>query len=225
MNPDTYFQRPEVSNSDLSWLKSQLFPREMPDPTTAYRFGNLLDAMITEPNRVNYFKRTCDSDQFTKEDFDTALRMKEAFWNDGFCSTVMSGANPQKVMVDKKVLNFNGLEFDMGVRCKWDIWRENLGYGGDIKSTSATTQKQFEDAIRFFDYPRQRAWYMDIANSDKDFLIGISKKNFKVFKVIINRGDSIYNEGFADYINLAYRHFLLFGSYKRNANAYKHINA
>lgn len=217
MNPDLYFSRPEVSNSDLGWLKNQLSPRDMPDPTNAYKFGNLLDAMLTEPERVNYFKRTCDEGQFTKEEFDQAIRMKEAFWNDEFCQTVMNGSDPQKVMYKMKTMSFNGFEFEMGVRCKWDIWRESSKNGGDIKSTTATTQSQFETAIRYFNYPRQRAWYMDIADSDRDFLIGISKKNFKIFKVAIERGDKIYQEGYDEYINLAFKHYQLFGSFKRQA--------
>lgn len=217
MNPDSYYQRPEVSNSDLGWLKNQLFPRNLPDPTEAYRFGNAFDAILTEPSRVNYFKRTVDEDQFDRETFDTILKMKDAFWSDEFCQTMMKGANPQKVMVDMKVMNYSGAAFELGVRCKWDIWRDDLGYGGDIKSTTATTQSQFEQAAKHFSYPRQRAWYMDIAGSDRDFLIGVSKKNFKVFKIAITRGDSFYQEGYDEYISLAYRHYLLFGSFKRQA--------
>ena len=101
------------------------------------------------------------------------------------------------------------LDFELGVRCKWDGWRPDLRYGFDIKSTSATTQAQFEAAVKHFDYPRQRAWYMDIAKSDYDILIGISKVNYKIFKVFIRRGDSLYREGYEDYINLAFRYWLL----------------
>ena len=54
-----------------------------------------------------------------------------------------------------------------------------MGWGGDIKSTSATTQEQFESAVRQFDYDRQRFFYMNIAGSEKDVLIGISKEHQK----------------------------------------------
>lgn len=206
---DPYYLRPEVSNSDLSKLKLELFPREMPDPTEAYRFGNLIDAMITEPERVNYFKRTCYDMVFSEVDFKKAEQMKAAFWRDDLCQQLMQGVESQKVMVEKRLLHYRGVDFELGVRCKWDGWRNDLGYGFDIKSTSATTQAQFEAAVKHFDYPRQRAWYMDIANSNYDILIGISKVNYKIFKVFIRRGDSLYREGYEDYINLAFRYWLL----------------
>ncbi len=54
-NPDTYYQRSEVSNSDLTALKELLYPRQQfGDREKAFRFGSLVDAIITEPERVNY---------------------------------------------------------------------------------------------------------------------------------------------------------------------------
>lgn len=209
MNPDSYYQRSEVSNSDLSKLKQVLYPRDMPDPTQAYRFGNLIDAMITEPERVDYFQKCCDNDVFSDSDWRIAERMKAAFWSDSLCENLMKGVETQKVMVKRRALSFKGYDFELDVRCKWDGWRPDLGYGFDIKSTSAQTQNEFETAARYFDYPRQRSWYMDIAESNFDVLIGISKKNFKVFKIAIKRGDSFYREGYEDYINLAFRYHIL----------------
>lgn len=214
MNPDSYYNRKEVSNSDLSWLKKQLFPTYMPDPTEAYKFGNLLDAMLTEPDRVDFLQRTCDSDRFTKETFDQALEMKRAFLRDETAKVLIEKADTQKIMSTRMKLNFQGISFSLNVRCKWDIWRGDLNWGGDIKSTAATTQKGFEDAVRYFDYDRQRAWYMDIAGSKQDVLIAISKVNFKVFKVCINRESELYKEGKAKYNELAFRWWLMFGENK-----------
>ena len=207
---DTYYSRKEVSNSDLSALKNQLHPVDMPDPTQAYRFGSLIDAMLTENHRVNYFKRTCDDNIFSKEDFDIALKMKKAFMADETCKMLIDKSDAQKIMItERDDFNYKGIQFSMPVRCKWDIWRQDWGWGGDIKSTTATTQAQFEAAIRYFDYDRQRAWYMDIANSDKDVLIGISKKNFKIFKVFINRESELYKTGLQKYSYLAFMYNLL----------------
>ncbi len=214
MNPDSYYNRKEVSNSDLSWLKKQLFPTYMPDPTEAYKFGNLLDAMLTEPDRVDFLQRTCDSERFTKETFDQALEMKRAFLRDETAKVLIGKADTQKIMSARMKLNFQGLPFELNTRCKWDIWRQDLNWGGDIKSTAATTQKGFEDAVRYFDYDRQRAWYMDIAGSKQDVLIAISKVNFKVFKVCINRESELYKEGKAKYNELAFRWWLMFGENK-----------
>lgn len=214
MNPDSYYSRKEVSNSDLTWLKKQLKPTFMPDPTEAYRFGNMIDAMITEPHRVDFLQRTCDSDRFSKEDFDRALQMKRSFMADAIAMQIFENSDTQKVMSRKLEINYRGIVFSLNTRCKWDLWRKGQGFGGDIKSTTATTQKQFEDAARYFDYDRQRAWYMDIAGSKSDILIGISKVNYKVFKVYISRDSELYKEGRAKYSELAFRWWLLFGENK-----------
>lgn len=211
---DPYYSLPDVSNSDLSWLKNQLHPRDMPDPTEAYKFGSLIDAMITEPQRIDYYRRTLDEDQYTVDDFKKAEEMKRAFWADDFCRTIAEKADGQKVMRERKAFNYEGFPFFLNTRCKWDLWRADWGFGGDIKSTAAETQKQFEEAARYFDYDRQRAWYMMIANSDRDVLIGISKKNFRIFKISITRESSFYKDGVRKYNELAFRHYLMFGENK-----------
>ena len=50
---DAYFSRSEVSNSDLSWLsKYWMLDYKLFDIEQAYRFGTLVDAIITEPHKV-----------------------------------------------------------------------------------------------------------------------------------------------------------------------------
>jgi hypothetical protein len=207
---DAYYSRTEVSNSDLSALKQQLYPRPEHDPTAAYRFGSLIDAMITEPARVDFFRRTLDGEQYAVEDFEKAELMKRAFYADEFCRLMAEKADGQRVMVKQRGFDYCGYRFGLATRCKWDLWREDWGWGGDIKSTTATTQAQFEAAARHFDYDRQRAWYMDIAGSERDVLIGISKVNFKVFRININRSTDWYREGFQKYNELAFRWHLIY---------------
>ena len=46
-NPDEYYNRREVSNSDLTELKNLLHPRQQfGDKDAAFRFGSLVDAII-----------------------------------------------------------------------------------------------------------------------------------------------------------------------------------
>ncbi len=208
---DPYYSRTEVSNSDLSWLKKYWMPaQQIIDYEKAYKFGSLIDAMITESHRVDYFLFRVDDIQYTAEDFDKAEEMKRSFMRDPLCKSMLSQASTQSVMAKVCKFRYGTLEYEMPARCKWDIWMDHANWGGDIKSTAATTQKQFEEAVRYFDYDRQRAWYMDIAKSDTDILIGISKVNFKVFKVPIKRGDSLYNSGREKYEELAFRYWYLF---------------
>lgn len=211
---DNYFNRHEVSNSDLGWLLDQLNPKErFIDPTQAFADGNLLDAMITEPEKVDYFKMTREGVSYKKSTFENTVKMKQSFWRDPLCRDLMKGADSQKISIEHGAkMSFNGMDFELDRRCKWDIWREDLGWGADIKSTSAETQAQFETAFQFFKYPRSRAWYMDIEKAERDVVIGISKKNHKVFKIFINRESEIYKQGKREYLELAYKWYLLFGN-------------
>jgi hypothetical protein len=210
---DPYFTRPEVSNSDLTELKKYWMPEEMRfDVEQAFKFGTLIDAMITEPHRLNYFNYTVDQEQYTAEDFYKAEQMKKSFYKDQFCLQMVKHCVFQKVSVKHDFeIEYDGLKFTLPARCKWDLFSPHFDMSGDIKSTTATTQKQCEEAVRYFDYERSRAWYMDIENRTNDIIIFISKVNFKVFKVPVKRGSELYKEGKAKYQDLAFKYWYLFG--------------
>lgn len=214
-----YYDRHEVSNSDLSELKLELSTRDYRmDCEAAYKFGRLIDAMITEPQTVDYFKLTVSdgyfTDYYSKEDFEKAYLMKKAFSQDQFCKTLLHQSSGQNVFSKEDFsIDYGGFEFSLPVRCKYDLYSEPLGWGSDIKSTTATTQKEFEAACKYFDYDRQRAWYMDITGAPKDVLIGISKKNYKIFKVAINRESEWYLSGKEKYQNLAFKWWMLYSNF------------
>ena len=212
-NPDTYYQRSEVSNSDLTALKEILHPRlQFGNREEAFRFGNLVDAIITEPERVNYYRLTVDDTQYTEDEFRHAQEMYRSLRTeartDPFLDYVLRNAKTQKFMVNhRQRFEYCEFPFYLDTRCKWDWW---LGsFGGDLKSTFASTQKEFEEAIGFFDWDRSRAWYMDIAGSDRDFIYAISKRNGKVFKKQINCGDDVYKSGRDKYEELAFQWWCL----------------
>jgi hypothetical protein len=209
---DPYYGRDEVSNSDLSWLKKYWQPvSQNYDLEKAYRFGTLIDCMITEPHKVNYFKRTCVGEQYTNDEFSLAEEMKQSFYRDEFCATLVKYSEYQKVSIRHQFqIDYQGFDFSLNVRCKWDLFAmPKLKISGDIKSTTATSQKQFEEVVRYFDYDRQRAWYMDIEGVTNDMLIGISKINKKVFKVPVVRGAELYNSGKVKYQELAFKWWYL----------------
>lgn len=214
-NPDTYYLRKEVSNSDLTELKNFLYPRaQYGDKEKAFKFGTLIDAMITENDRVDYFKRTVDEVQYTHEDFELAEAMKKALRmearKDPFLAQVLEKSDTQKFMVNKnQQFEYGNFKYTLDTRCKWDWWLPSFGFGGDLKSTFAESQKQFNEAIDFFDWDRSRAWYMDIAGSNQDFIYAISKKNCKIFKAFIRRGDDTYNRGREKYNELSFKWWML----------------
>lgn len=214
-NPDEYYRRSEVSNSDLTELKNLLHPRpQFGDKEAAFRFGTLVDAVITEPERVNYYRLTVDDVQYTEDEFliaqDMYKSLKMEARRDPFLAKVLEMAETQRFMVNKQqVFEYGGFHFRLDTRCKWDWFFPLMNFGGDLKTTFATTQKQFDEAVYFFDWDRSRAWYMDIAQSDRDFIYAISKQNGRVFKKFINRGDEIYRRGREKYEELAFQWWCL----------------
>lgn len=214
-NPDTYYQRSEVSNSDLTALKELLHPRlQFGNREEAFRFGSLVDAIITEPDRVNYYRLTVDDTQYTEAEFLHAREMYASLRaearRDPFLAYVLENAETQRFMVSHdQEFEYCGFPFKLNTRCKWDWWLDLANFGGDLKTTAATSQKEFEEMIDFFDWDRSRAWYMDIACSDRDFIYAISKKNSKVFKKHITRGDAVYNAGRDKYEELAFQYWCL----------------
>ena len=212
---DNYYERGEVSNSDLTELKDLLHPRpQFGDREAAFRFGSLVDALITEPARVNFYRRTVDDVEYPEWEFRKGLFLRDSLrreaGRDKFLAQVLELADTQTVMVNEgQVFDYCGFYFLLDTRCKWDWFMKDYGFGGDLKTTFASTQQEFEQAVDFFDWDRSRAWYMDIAGSDRDFIYAISKKTGQVFKKFINRGDEVYNRGREKYLELAFQYWCL----------------
>lgn len=208
-----YYSRPEVSNSDLTALKDLMHPRPVfGDRETAFRFGSIVDAIITEPGRVDFLRIEIDGKPVDTDEFLHAREMQRALRaearRDAFLAKVLETAATQCCMVNHgQQFQNGGFNFSLDTRCKWDWWLDAPHFGGDLKTTAAATQAEFNDAVDFFDWDRSRAWYMDIANSNKDFIYAISKINCNIFKLFINRGDAIYTRGREKYEDLAFKYW------------------
>ena len=164
-----YYERPECSNSDLSWLKAQSDTSDgHNDPYEAYRLGTLLDVMITEPERYDPVSQTIGEYQYSPKDLILVRKMTKSFFSDKFCFNLYQHSVPQSIYVKDVELEFEGIKFILPMRCKYDLDAKKMLMGGDIKSTTATTQEQFEAAIDFFSYPRQRAVYMNLSGYKMD---------------------------------------------------------
>lgn len=213
---DTYYSLKEVSNSDLTELDQYFNPtKQFGDPEIAYKFGNLFDYLCTEPNKVNYFKRTISGyeEPFTPEVWHTAEQMKKVLKKDHFWAQISQYCAYQSIFRNKLTFEYGYLNFSLNMRCKYDFFMNVLGWGGDLKSTACTTQKQFVDACYHFSYPRSRALYMLLSGAKKDIIIGVSKKNFQVFKVPITYGDKIFNDGMQELKELAFKWFYLYENF------------
>lgn len=219
MSLDTYYSRDEVSNSDLSSLKKLLYPDFINcDPTEAYRFGNLLDAMITEREKLNHFKLTVSDyeEPFTKELWNKSKLMTESAYKDKLTASLLAMSDFQKVFIKEVFFDYNGYKFSLMMRCKFDMWMPSLGWGADIKSTVSKSHKQFVDACYHFDYDRSRVVYMLLSGAKRDMIIGISKeKPHEVFKIPIIEGDEFYNSGKQKLVELAFKYYCLFSNVKK----------
>lgn len=211
---DPYYSRSEVSNSTLGEVEKYWMPQQyIIDLEAAYRFGSLLDAMITEPDKVDYYKRTVDGQEFTREEFDKANEMRKVFFSDIFCKMLAKQCEMQKVSIKPNFkINYNGIDFILPMRAKWDFFAPLIDLSGDLKTTASTTQKQFEQSIFHYNYDRQAALYMDLEGKSNFMFIGISKANFKIFKVPVKRGDAIFKSGKEKYEEAAFRYWYLFGN-------------
>lgn len=207
---DAYYFQPEVSNSDLGTLRDLLYGSFTPgNKEVAYANGNLLDCMITEEHKVDLYKRTCDGITFSQDEMNCAIKMRKSYFKDEYCKSTHGLATFQKVFVREIELDYYGFKFKLPMRCKFDRWFDSMNFGDDIKSTACETEKQCMEALYHFNYDQQRAIYMTLANSEKDMLIFISKKNYKLFKVPITRDCEIFKSGMAKFTEIAFKYYML----------------
>lgn len=207
-----YYDRPEVSNSDLSALKAYLecADRNFTGKEHFLYFGNLFDAMLTEPERISLSKKTFDGQPVSERDWNLALRMKKSFLKDPFARHVAQNSGKQTVIIDDVKLYYSGMPFTLKMRCKLDFDLSPINLISDLKSTSAASQEQFEAAIENFDYDRQAAVYMTLGKVDRYAILGVSKKNSKLFKVFINKESQLYQSGMEKFKELAFKWWTLF---------------
>lgn len=201
---DPYYSLPQVSNSDLTKIDDELSSHDKRDLSRAFYEGSIVDAMITEPHRIDWFRNLFDGEPHAF--FQTAKKMYHQFKFDYNCQKIMKNTEKQKVSIAELQIHHDGHDFSLPARCKWDFFGT---ISGDIKTTVATTQKQFEAACMYLDYHRSRAWYMDVGHTDRDLIIGISKVNFKIFFYPITRDMDIYKLGKQRYSQLAFKYWML----------------
>lgn len=206
-----YFAYPALSNSKMSEIKKQIAGKsDFFDPADAFRFGSLIDAMITEWHRIEWAMKLLDNEPIIPTEFETARKMRKAFLADRSCCDLVFSNNVeyQKVFIREMEMQSTGVKFSVLCKCKFDFYG---AVSGDIKSTTAKTVQEFIAACYRFDYFRSRAFYMDIAKTDLDVIIGISKVNFKIFKLVIKRGDKYHTEGVKQYQELAFHYWVING--------------
>jgi|SRR5690606_9820141 len=203
-----YFDHPFVNNSALSALKKELSGDDSPPPTDAYRFGSLFDAVCTEPHRVDPYQKVIlgSGYSFSDEELEVANKMRSSLLKNTFCTQILRAGQAQvEKYIDCVHFQYKD-QFHLPMKCKYDLWTEQIF--ADLKSTSATSQQQFEDSCTLFGYWRQMALYGRLGGIRKAVIIGVSKKNFKVFVVPMSYGDKWWSQGEKELTELAYKYWL-----------------
>lgn len=198
-----YFSHPAVSNSNLKALARMYYALQKIDSAAAFRFGLLVDCILTEEWKLT---DNCIEDEdgrivrYTDQEISLAKRMANTVQADPVVRLLIPGGEGQRIFIREMPIVFEGREFTLEVRCKFDWYNSGLNTGVDYKTTACANYKTFKESIEFFDYDQAAAFYMDIAEIDFFWIIGISKKNGQVFKFAIQRGDSVYEAGKRKYV-------------------------
>jgi hypothetical protein len=50
-------------------------------------------------------------------------------------------------MITNRTFTYDEVEFELPVRCKWDLWMDGLKWGGDLKALPPPLKNNFE-AVR-----------------------------------------------------------------------------
>lgn len=189
METNTYFDRPEISASDIkAFIKKMGSGTEDPLNLPAiFEFGSMSHATIFEPHLANDF-------EVTPEEHHLALLMKRTFFSDELNRMIVGRPDFQRESVFSRVIEVGGMQYHG--RCKCDGISKGISTILEFKGLSVTTQKAFEEAIDRLLYDLAAVHYLLVADCDKMLLVGISKiKPSLMFKKIIKRHDELYLQG------------------------------
>lgn len=219
--PLSYFDLPEVSNSELTALARSFhaLPDNREELEDIFNFGSLVDAMLTEKHRVSYvyLSLTEESGKIIYYDvyvFQCACRLAEECLKDMAILQLIKTGVGQYIFRRRLNFDYEGDSYSIAARCKFDLFSRTFKIGTEFKTTACTTIKQFRESVDFFHWDRAAAWYLDIARIDRHWIVGMSKKNDQIFKIAVQRGDSIYSAGKAKYSLWAYRWLIFCENFK-----------
>lgn len=168
---------PKISNSTLTkfkdWLHGNYSDEDM-EPV--FRIGNLFDALITQPDKIDLFKMKYKHFQdefiFSKSEYNQVLAMKKSY-DDFLCENpigkLMRFADYQKTFKSDYWLND---KIGFSLKSIYDITIHDK-VGIDIKTTHAKKREQFINGCLYLDYDRARYLYTQASNMKQDYIIGV----------------------------------------------------
>lgn len=200
-----YFSHPYVNNSGLSKFKGG---DHWANKQKAFAFGSLVHAAILQFDRLNIIRATLDGEAIDPIDVKRGMNMRRAFFDNDKCRDLFKTCRTEVAMYNKNTrFEFHGTKFAIDTKRKYDLWNDVGTFGGDIKTTNAETHEQFLNAIDEYDYDRGRVFYAAGSGAKMDIIIGISKINFNIFLVPMNKGCKLWTRGEEKLAELAYRYW------------------
>lgn len=205
-----YYQLPEVSSSDLGKLERLFYNRPDPALEQVFAFGSLVDALLTERKLLSFAalelrESSGKTIQFDYKTWQLAEKLADTLRRDSVISRLLDNSVGQYIFRRTLPFTYEGEDYKIRARCKFDLLSKPFGMGLDFKTTSCASEKEFISAISYFDYDKQAAWYMDLARIDRHWIVAGSKVNNKIFRFAVERGDETYTRGVAKYSRWAWR--------------------
>ena len=195
----SYFDHPNLSNSDLKRFKERLgLSRPAPDNLQAiFDFGTLFHKSILEPHLITEEDKKSD-------DYKLAQAMSKRFWKDPICREFVMAKDFRREHEFYEPLTVNGIQIE--ARCKMDGARTKVKFILELKGLSVTTQKAFEESLIDLDYDQAVAHYMLTSKYPLELIVGISKRDpDKLFKRIVKQYDDWYLGGEQKLIDTLYK--------------------
>lgn len=197
-----YYNRGEISNSDLSWIEKQAYGAkfETDNLEAIFAFGSYFHQLVLEPHLPWNNKLKIDKKK--------AQKMCDSILNFEFAGHRISNIIKRESFIAEKEF-YTNIE---GVACrgKADGYDEDINLVFELKSTAATSQNSFIAAIEGMNIDRQNAFYLDLSKSDICLTVGVSKKNHKVFPYVVIRDDETYKRGKRKYKDLLMHYKMIY---------------
>src|SRR5882672_3542634 len=109
-----YFSLPSVSNSELQALRraTNALPNPFEDIQDSFNFGSLVDAMLTEPHRVNHCHFTLEDNgrqiTFTPTEWELAIAMYKQALKDPVISVFVGSGSGQHIFSRALTFEYDG---------------------------------------------------------------------------------------------------------------------
>ena len=187
-----YRNHTAISQSDLLIAKCLLTGTEKNIPVKAAMIGKAIHERVLEPELFdlgNYPVLACDKQLYaTFEKCTNSLLSDERFQN------LLSTGQKEETKFWQ--------EPTTGTECKARIDILTPDLVSDLKTTSEYKQETFEASLSSYDYDLQLAFYMDSVALQNALIVGISKRNGKIFYVQIDGNSAFIKEGRRKYLFL-----------------------